>query len=151
MREHQMSGQLMKGFVGNISYEIVLPTDMDCVSIEVSFEKRTMENITEEDRQACIKTYKNNVGEAPDEKEIITMLNGQKTEINVSVFHNESYLGCVHRDEMTKNIVISPEKASEGFLTWKFQGGVLKIVLHVYQILNQNTPYQVVLKRGKLL
>ena len=61
MRGHQMSGQLMKGFVGNISYEIVLPTDMDCVSIEVSFEKRTMENITEEDRQACIKTYKNNV------------------------------------------------------------------------------------------
>ena len=141
MKEYRVSGELMKGFIGNISYEVVLPVDLDQIAIEVSFEKRMMEDITEEDRKACMKAYQENVGGNPEEREIIRMLKGQKTEINVSVFHNE----------MTKQIVISPEKASEGFRTWKFHGGILKIVLHVYQILNQNTPYQVVIKREEKL
>ena len=110
-----------------------------------------MEEITQEDREACIKAYRKNLGTNPEENEIIRMINGEKTEINVSVFHNEAYLGCAHRDEMTKKIVISPEKASKGFRTWKFHGGVLKVVLHVYQVLNQNTPYQVVIKREEKL
>ena len=151
MKEYRVSGELMKGFIGNISYEVVLPVDLDQIAIEVSFEKRMMEDITEEDRKACMKAYQENVGGNPEEREIIRRLKGQKTEINVSVFHNEAYLGCAHRDEMTKQIVISPEKASEGFRTWKFHGGILKIVLHVYQILNQNTPYQVVIKREEKL
>ena len=77
---------------------------------------------------------------------------GQKS-VKSSVFSllSRHYLGCAHRDEMTKKIVISPEKASEGFRTWKFHGGVLKVVLHVYQVLNQNTPYQVVIKREEKL
>lgn len=151
MKEYQVSGELMKGFIGNIAYEVVLPVDMDQITVEVSFEKRIMEEITQEDREACIKAYRKNVGTNPEENEIIRMINGEKTEINVSVFHNEAYLGCAHRDEMIKKIVISSEKASKGFRTWKFHGGVLKVVLHVYQVLNQNTPYQVVIKREEKL
>lgn len=151
MKEYQISGKLMKGFIGNISYEVALPIEMDQVEVGVSFEKRIMEEITKEDREACIKAYQKNTGREPEENEIIKMIHGQKTEINVSVFHNEAYLGCAHRDEMVKKIVISPEKASEGFCTWKFHGGVLKIVLHVYQVLNQNTPYRVVIKKGEML
>ncbi len=151
MKEYQVSGELMKGFIGNISYEVVLPVEMDQIEVEVSFEKRIMEEITKEDREACIKAYQKSVSREPEENEIIRMINGQKTEINVSIFHNEAYLGCAHRDEMVKKIVISPEKASQGFRTWKFHGGVLKIVLHVYQVLNQNTTYRVVIKKGEML
>ena len=99
MKEYQVSGELMKGFIGNIAYEVVLPVDMDQITVEVSFEKRIMEEITQEDREACIKAYRKNVGTNPEENEIIRMINGEKTEINVSVFHNEAYLGCAHRDE----------------------------------------------------
>ena len=151
MKEYQVSGELMKGFIGNIAYEVVLPVDMDQITVEVSFEKRIMEKITQEDREACIKAYRENVGTNPEENEIIRMINGEKTEINVSVFQKEAYVGCAHREKKKKKIVISPEKASKGFRTWKFHGGVLKVVLHVYQVLNQNTPYQVVIKREEKL
>ena len=52
--------------------------------------------------------------------EIIRMINGEKTEINVSVFHNEAYLGCAHR-EMTKDRYFSGRKG-KGFVLWKFHG-----------------------------
>ena len=73
MKEYQVSGELMKGFIGNISYEVVLPVDMDQITVEVSFEKRIMEEITQEDREACIKAYRENVGTNPEENEIIRM------------------------------------------------------------------------------
>ena len=55
MKEYRVSGELMKGFIGNISYEVVLPVDLDQIAIEVSFEKRMMEDITEEDIKAEFK------------------------------------------------------------------------------------------------
>lgn len=151
MKEYQAAGELMKGFIGNISYEMVLPKEWDQLVIKTEFEKRTLEIVTEKDRNGCIEAYKKNTGKSPTEKEILGMINGQKTEINVSVFHNEAYLGCAHRDEMVKQIVISSQKASEGFQTWKFQGGVLKVVLHVYQMLNDHTPYRITIKREESL
>ena len=34
MKEYQVSGELMKGFIGNIAYEVVLPVDMDQITVE---------------------------------------------------------------------------------------------------------------------
>ena len=70
MKEYRVSGELMKGFIGNISYEVVLPVDLDQIAIEVSFEKRMMEDITEEDRKACMKAYQENVGESPRKEKL---------------------------------------------------------------------------------
>ena len=50
---------------------------------------------------------------------------------------------CAHRDEMTKEIILSPTYASPGFSIWKPEAGVLKVALHVYQVLNDHTPYEV--------
>ena len=66
----------------------------------------------------------------------------EKTEINLSVFHNGAYVGCSHRNEIEKHIFISPNEASDGFIPWNFRGGILRVVLHVYQILNDHTPYE---------
>ena len=44
---------------------------------------------------------------------------------------------------MTKEIILSPTYASPGFSIWKPEAGVLKVALHVYQVLNDHTPYEV--------
>lgn len=146
MQLYKVSGELMKGFLGHITYETILPDNMSKLLIEMSFDKRKMENVRQEDTQACIRAWENNFSAVPDEKMIQEMIHMQKTEINVSVYHNQAYLGCAHRDEMCKKICISSEGSSEGFRLWKPSGGNLKVILHVYQMLNDNTPYTVVVE-----
>lgn len=143
MKEYHVSGELMKGFLGTITYETVLPKNINEVSIRVSFGKREMETCTDMDRQLCRKAWIQNMESEPDDSIIDGLIRGQKTEINVSVFHNGAHLGCAHRDEMTKEIILSPTHASPGFSIWKPEAGVLKVALHVYQVLNDHTPYEV--------
>lgn len=77
-----------------------------------------METCTDMDRQLCRK-LDSKYGIGPDDSIIDGLIRGQKTEINVSVFHNGAHLGCAHRDEMTKEIILSPTYASPGFSIWK--------------------------------
>lgn len=143
MKEYYAYGELMKGFLGNLTYETILPEGISEVSVRVSFQKREMEACTEADRQQCRDAWIKNTNQAAEEAAVEEMIRRQKTEINVSVFHNGAYLGCAHRDEMTKEILLSPRHASPGFTVWKPSGGVLRVVLHVYQVLNDHTPYEV--------
>lgn len=143
MKRYCVSGELMKGFFGTIAYETILPENTNELNIRVSFQKREMEEVTEMDRQLCKEAWKRNVGEEPDEAVTDGLIQGQKTEINVSVFHNGAYLGCAHRDEINKEIILSPQYASDGFHIWKPQAGVLRVVLLVYQVVNDHTPYEV--------
>ena len=137
MKEYHVSGELMKGFLGTITYETVLPKNINEVSIRVSFGKREMETCTDMDRQLCREAWIQNMESEPDDSIIDGLIRGQKTEINVSVFHNGAHLGCAHRDEMTKEIILSPTYASPGFSIWKpeagdfhpFQKGYRKILL----------------------
>lgn len=143
MKEYQVSGQLSRGFLGSISYETVLPEETGALMIRVSFGKREMENCTEADREGCRKAWRENTAAPLDDEMLERLMKGQKTEINVAVFHNGAYLGCAHRDELEKEIYIAPEGSSEGFRAWKPSGGILEIVLHAYQVLHDQTPYEV--------
>ena len=145
---YQVSGELMQGFLGNILYETVLPKKTEKLEIIVSFGKRKKEAVTEADRAACRLAWRSNLGKEPSEEETDMLIRGQKTEINVSVYHNDVQLGCAHRDETTKRIVIAPDGSSDGFRPWRPCGGVLRIALHVYQMLNDHTPYQVTVTDG---
>ena len=93
MKEYHVSGELMKGFLGTITYETVLPENINEVSIRVSFGKREMEACTDMDRQLCREAWIQNMESEPDDSIIDGLIRGQKTEINVSVFHNGAHLG----------------------------------------------------------
>ena len=143
MKKYYVSGELMKDFLGTIIYETILPENINELNIRVSFQKREMEQCTEMDKKLCREAWKKNTGEIPSASVTDRLIQGQKTEINVSVFHNGACLGCAHRDEVNKEIILSPRYASEGFTIWKPSQGVLRVVLHVYQVLNDHTPYEV--------
>ena len=142
IKEYQITGDLMKGFLGNISYETVVPENNESVEIRFYFGKRLMEHITESDKTAAAKAWLLNMGKAATEIDKDVLIGMEKTEINLSVFHNGAYVGCSHRNEIEKHIFISPNEASDGFIPWNFRGGILRVVLHVYQILNDHTPYE---------
>ena len=144
MNGYQVSGSLMKGFLGHISYETVLSEENEGIEISFSFGKRLMENVSDEDREAASLAWKKNYGKDASEEEKDRLIGMEKTEINLSVFHNGAYVGCAHRDETERRIWISPLEASAGFTPWSFKGGVLRIVLHCYQILNDDTPYELI-------
>ena len=143
---YSASGELMQGFLGNIVYETVLPRSVRELEIEVSFARREKESPTEADRAACRTAWLQNMGSEPGEEHVDRMIAGQKTEINVSVCHDGVQLGCAHRDETVKKIVIGPNAASDGFRPWRLEGGVLRVALHVFQLLNDHTPYQVIVR-----
>ena len=62
IKEYQITGDLMKGFLGNISYETVVPENNESVEIRFSFGKRLMEHITEADKTAAAKAWLLNMG-----------------------------------------------------------------------------------------
>ena len=142
MNAYQVKGELPKGFLGHISYETVLPEDNEGIELRFTFGKRLMEDPGDQDRNEAGEAWIRNMGREASFEEIDRLIGMEKTEINVSVFHNDAYIGCAHRDETDQTAVISPRQASAGFLHWSCRGGVLKIVLHVYQILNEETPYE---------
>ena len=63
-----------------------------------------------------------------------------KGEINVSLFLNGACVGSAHRNQLTKEMLLAPQGSSEGFVNCR-PTGVLRVVLHVLNVLNDETNY----------
>lgn len=139
---YKTSGQLSAGYQGHIAYSFFLPQSVEALDISFEFDKREPLKNLEELKKQGIKAVRCNIPDlVMDESMENRFLKMPKSEINVSVFHNGACLGSAHRNLLLKEIHISSEGSSEGFLLRKLQGGDLKIVLHVLNVLNDDTNY----------
>lgn len=141
------AGKLSLGFQGHIAYSFLLPVNVKALDISFEFDKREPLEHLEEWKEQGVKAVLCNIpGLEMDESMERHFLNMPKSEINVSVFHNGFCLGSAHRNLLLKEIRISPEGSSEGFLPWKPEGGNIRIVLHVLNVLNNDTNYSLTVK-----
>ena len=140
-------GRVNKGFQGHISYNFVIPKEINHILVSFSFNKRNAEQDIEALHQHCRSTLAQQMPNATfTEEELQFFYRMPKSEINVSVFHNGKCLGSCHKDLLKKEISISALEASEGFYPYVFHGGVIEIILHVQNVLNDETDYTLTMK-----
>ena len=113
---YRVSGQLPRGFQGHISYTTLLP--------------------------GCMAAAAQNLPEGTPVPEALAehLCTMPKGEINVSLFLNGACVGSAHRNQLTKEMLLAPQGSSEGFVNCR-PTGVLRVVLHVLNVLNDETNY----------
>ena len=138
---YRVSGKLPKGFLGHIAYTTVLPKELTGLRLVTTFDKREPAQDLDALRAGCLEAVGENApgAQLPDSL-LDAVLRMPKAEINMSVFFDGACVGCAHRDSLKKEVYISPERASAGFLNCRPRG-LARIVLHVYNILNDDTEY----------
>lgn len=141
----ETSGILQKGFQGNITYDIKLPDHLENLQVMFHFENPSSEQLTngiiDQNRHIAIEYTSD-----PDIAEMNDQTN-QKTEINVSFFAGNTWLGSIHRNDKIKEIEIGSQCSSEGFLTWRLSG-VLRVVLDILNVVPNDIDYSLVLKEA---
>ena len=120
---YRASGQLPRGFQGHISYTTLLQ------------EPDTL-------RAGCMAAAAQNLPEGTPVPEALAehLCTMPKGEINVSLFLNGACVGSAHRNQLTKEMLLAPQGSSEGFVNCR-PTGVLRVVLHVLNVLNDETNY----------
>lgn len=149
----KVQGTLNRGFQGHIAYIFSLPESVKKMRVTVAFDKREPEQRDAAYFEAVrAAAAANGIDFASlSEEEQAHFYDAPKGEINFSIIFNGQYLGSAHRNMLEKEAVISPCEASKGFEKAVFHGGVLKVILHCLNIVNDGTPYTVTIEGGDTL
>lgn len=145
---YRVTGQLPRGFQGHIAYTTLLPEDLRALRIVFTFDKREPQQDLEALHRDCLAAVvKNGV---PVERESSGPLAQRlcampKGEINFSVFLNGACVGSAHRNQLEKRVILAADGSSEGFVSCRPAGSV-RVVLHVLNVLNDDTNYSLCLE-----
>lgn len=138
--EFKVKGVLNKSFIGLINYETVIE-DVKKLRIKFNFTNRKVYNDSLENISAIKNTLSNNNINIDDET-IKEVIDAQKTELQILVYNNDTFIGTAHRDEDVKDILISEEESSLGFRKTSIDKGVLKIIVNVVEVMADDTEYE---------
>lgn len=143
---YRVRGMLDEGFVGQISYTVCLDQVYDTMDIAFTFQKQRYSEITKEMakelRNVCDGSYELKNG---SDNEWIQAMKDMKTEIHTLVSMNETFIGGVHKQLTTRHMQFSPGYASDGCIPQETIEGVIKITLVVFNVLCDDTEYQLTL------
>ena len=139
---YRASGQLPRGFQGHISYTTLLPGELRALRVVFTFDKREPQQEPDTLRAGCMAAAAQNLPEGTPVPEALAehLCTMPKGEINVSLFLNGACVGSAHRNQLTKEMLLAPQGSSEGFVNCR-PTGVLRVVLHVLNVLNDETNY----------
>jgi len=143
---YKVKGTLSEGFIGQISYTISLERKYQNLNIEFGFDKQhyTSESLTLEKAEEiityCLKEYGLDLKEKVEDPFAFIMKEG-KTEIHVLATLNDEFIGCVHRQMTKRNMLFTPEFATEGCIPQDGIEGVLKVTLLVFNVILEDTNY----------
>ena len=139
---YRVSGQLPRGFQGHISYTTLLPGELRALRVVFTFDKREPQQEPDTLRAGCMAAAAQNLPEGTPVPEALAehLCTMPKGEINVSLFLNGACVGSAHRNQLTKEMLLAPQGSSEGFVNCR-PTGVLRVVLHVLNVLNDETNY----------
>jgi len=69
-----------------------------------------------------------------------------KTEIHLMATLNDEFIGCIHKQRLERHMFFSHSKLSEGCIMPESLEGVLKVTVLVFNVLMDETPYEVSVK-----
>jgi hypothetical protein len=142
----KVGGFLNKGFVGQITYTVCLDKEYEVMDIAFSFDKQRYTTITDELKTEIIEDCKGEYGlKSASDEEITNVIRAMKTEIHTIASMNDVFIGGIHKQLTTRHMLYSPEQTSEGCIPQKSINGVIKITLVVFNVILDDTHYEVIL------
>ena len=110
---YMVEGTLNKDFVGQISYTICLDKTYKEMAIDFSFDKQYDERMV-----------------------------GMKTELQIIVSMNDTFIGGIHRQENPKHIFFSGTHATLGCIPQLKMHGVIRITIVAFSVILDQTNYK---------
>lgn len=147
---YHVTGTLNEGFVGQISYTVCLEHTYEELDIEFTFDKQHYAVITDELKEEMKSLVEKEYGITSSSDEEITRViqNDMKTEIHTLASLNDTFIGCVHRQLTTRHMHFTPQSATEGCIVQSCLEGVLKVTLLVFNVIQNDTHYQLTVSAG---
>ena len=145
---YSIEGRLNRNFTGQISYIVCLDEKVDSINIDFSFDKQRVNEITEEIRKDIVNDLLLDYNKEISEEEIIEASKYIKTEIHISAFLNDKFIGGIHRQLDERSIYISKEEATLGAICNDNIQGVLKVNIMIFNVIYNNTNYKLTVSKG---
>ena len=122
--------------------------ELRALRVMFTFDKREPQQEPDTLRAGCMAAAAQNLPEGTPVPEALVehLCTMPKGEINVSLFLNGACVGSAHRNQLTKEMLLAPQGSSEGFVNCR-PTGVLRVVLHVLNVLNDETNYTLRLEK----
>jgi len=144
---YHVEGTLNRGFVGQITYMVCLEKPCDKLDIHFTFDKRkrkySKNEATPERIAETIEVCRRDYGlEIAEERAREIILNDMKTEIHTLATLNDEFIGCIHKQLSDRHMLYDGEFASEGCIPQPKIDGVLKVTVLVFNVIKDNTRYQ---------
>ena len=140
---YRASGTVNKGFIGQIAYTVCLDSVYTEMDVHLHFEKNRVQEQTPELKEEIKTQIKQKYGTDITEGELNRILKEMKTEIQLTVFMNDRFVGSIHKQLTDRHMYISPSAATEGAIAQKSIEGVIKVLVIFFNVLYDDTPYSV--------
>lgn len=138
-------GTLNHGFRGNLIYNFHLPQNLKTLHINLTYDKEHFshkETYAEELRPI----YESYQGRSVSQEELLTAMDSMKTEIQLGLMIRDEFVGNVHMPGTNKEIYLSEDMSARGCLPCPVLEGMIKIIVNVFQILENQTFYHLEVK-----
>jgi len=138
------NGTVNRGFQGNVTYGFQIPSGCRALSIRLTYKKEYPAKETDPDQfRAAYEAYK---GRPVSEKELVKVVKSMKTEIQLALFIGSKFAGNVHMPGTLKELYISEHTYSRGCLPNYPLEGAGKVIINVFQCVENETSYQLEIK-----
>lgn len=144
-------GSLSRGFTGNMIVQFHIPNEIHELSIELTYEKEHLEDpvsYIECFRHQLIRQALPYLDRIPTDRQLLEMTQAMKTEIQLCVLIDDTFAGNVHMPGTKKKILLKEGIHSRGCLPYNGRNGMLKIIINVYQVVENHTPWTLEIKGG---
>lgn len=138
------NGTVNRGFQGNVTYRFQLPSGCRALSIQLTYTKEYP--VKETDPGQFRTAYDSYKGRPASEKELVRAVESMKTEIQLALFIGNKFAGNVHVPGTIKELYISEHTSSRGCLPIHPLEGTGKVIVNVFQCVENETSYNVEIK-----
>lgn len=138
-------GTLNRGFIGNLVYNFHLPQNCTALSITLTYDKEHFshkETYMEELRPI----YESYLGRPASQPELLKAMDSMKTEIQLGLMIHNEFVGNAHMPGTRKELYLSEIASTRGCLPCPNIDGMAKIIVNVFQILENQTSYNLEVK-----
>lgn len=140
---------LKKDFQGNYAYSCQLPKNLKSIHIKLQTNKDYIQDIKQymyEYQETLLLILKKYLDHDPSNKEYESYVKNMKTEIQLSVFSKDQFIGNVHKPGLTKEIILSKQHRSQGCLPINEIPNEIKVIVNVFQVVEKNTYFEVIIE-----
>lgn len=141
---YSVEGIVNRDFVGQIAYTISLGKTYRKLDIGFAFDKQRFleEQITPQLEESVARETLEKYGKVLEGDALRQAIRSDmKTEIHTLAMLNETFIGCIHRQLTERHMVYDGEFATEGCIPTESFSGVLKVVVLVFNVIQDGTHY----------